>query len=1579
MHTHRSLLAIAVLTISVAALAQTNDFAPVGIPQNSQTIPIPLGFIDPLTAQVHIEVPIGSVPQRNGVPIIAKMAYDWSAALSGWNTEIGAANSGYFEWDPGTPGSCPDPQYPNGGVTYWTNVRFVDLSGTVHPFAYNANLSLQLVNCIDINDNRDPNTGSPHSTSGGASDGSGYTFTASINNNGFLTSQVLAADGSSVSVNSQGGMYYGDLNGNTGGQFTTTPIGFVGSNGLYYFYVYASDGSKQTYTINYQTLSISNPPNPPSTASFLTSIVLPDQSKYIFTYDTGNSGNRLGMLTAVTLPTGGILQLGYTYTNYINTTVAALTSATYGGGTWNFSQAYHSAGGGNTYTTDTVTSPSRYDSASKTNVRDVTKYTSRTANVGPPYLQTASYYSGSSTLVKTVTITYTSSSIPTCIASVSTTLNDTGQTSQVRYSYTGGPGFCNTPTQIQEYDYGASSPTRTKKLTYAAGLGPRPASVSVYAGSGSGSPLSSRTYTYDEYSASYCSGVPMLTNITGAINHDDSGHGASWTTRGNVTSISRLVSGSTWVTSHKCYDTLGNVTQEVDEAGHATNYDYSETWADASCIASGTLTRAFPTTITDALGHRTKTTRFTCSTLSQAVADENDLKAGRSGTTYTYDGLGRPLSASYPDGGQTNYSYTATVPQSATVSTLISSSVGSKTTTSVIDGYGRISQSQLTSDPGGTDYTDMTYDAFSRVASVSNPYRSTSDSTYGITNHYYDALGRIASIIEPDGSSITTTYSGNSTTATDEAGKKRKAQTDALGRLTFIWEDPSGLNYETDYSYDALDNLQSVTQKGGTTTSTQWRTRTFTYDGLSRLVTASNPESGQSTYSYNNVGNLLSQISPAPNQTNSSVTQTVSYCYDALRRLTSKWYGASNCSQTSPVANYIYDQTSYNGLTIANGIGHRTGMSDGSGATAWSYDTMSRIAAIRRKINGIANTATFTYPPYVDGSVANVTYFSGSQIAYTYNTAEQAVSAIDPYPINFVKNVAYTPFGAFASETFGAYNTGFAGTVLTSSYNNRLQPSAISASSPTMTTFSLSYNFNQGSGSSPQNNGDAVTIQNNRDLNRTQNFVYDSLNRLSQAYTSGPNWGETFTIDAWGNLTNKSPVTGKTYYENFNAAPASTKNQLNGYCNDAAGNFVLNSPCPTGSFIPTYVYDPENRLIAAGGMSYLYDGDGTRVEKCSEGSTAGTCSSNASGTLYWAGLSGEILNESDLAASTWKRFVFFNGKMVARRDSSTGNVYYFYSDHLGSIGVVTDALGETIENESDYYPYGFEIPITTSLSDEHYKFTGKERDTESGLDFFGERHYASPIGRWMTPDPLNLTSARLVNPTNTLNKYVYGGNNPLKYIDRDGEDITIFYRPSSGAPLDFGHIMLGALNQDTGKVGFLDYYPNGSTNGFGSGPGAYNQGGMRERAEENAEGQFATLTIRTDPQKAQKVIDLIEALKNGPSSDYSALTHNCTTVCEDVLKDLGLDFGDILPSSYWADVYYNFSADALAHPIWTRMMGLPFNIQGNEYGNPRYDVNFSALLFTIYYNQLQGSVPEGTVTTSEEYFINCEKRPDLCE
>jgi len=97
-----------------------------------------------------------------------------------------------------------------------------------------------------------------------------------------------------------------------------------------------------------------------------------------------------------------------------------------------------------------------------------------------------------------------------------------------------------------------------------------------------------------------------------------------------------------------------------------------------------------------------------------------------------------------------------------------------------------------------------------------------------------------------------------SNSVTDQTGKSRESVSDSLGRLTQIFEDPAGLNFETDYTYDALGNLLTVNQKGGSTNSSLWRTRTFTYDSLSRLLTSNNPEVGTITYEYDLDANCAS-------------------------------------------------------------------------------------------------------------------------------------------------------------------------------------------------------------------------------------------------------------------------------------------------------------------------------------------------------------------------------------------------------------------------------------------------------------------------------------------------------------------------------------------------------------------------------------------------------------------------------------------------------------------------------------------------------------------------------------------------
>jgi RHS repeat-associated protein len=155
--------------------------------------------------------------------------------------------------------------------------------------------------------------------------------------------------------------------------------------------------------------------------------------------------------------------------------------------------------------------------------------------------------------------------------------------------------------------------------------------------------------------------------------------------------------------------------------------------------------------------------------------------------------------------------------------------------------------------------------------------------------------------------------------------------------------------------------------------------------------------------------------------------------------------------------------------------------------------------------------------------------------------------------------------------------------------------------------------------------------------------------------------------------------------------------------------------------------------------------------------------------IYWYGPSGEVLDETDgtgsTANSSFDEYIFFGGQRVARRDY-LGNVNYYFADHLGTSRIITNSAG-TIQDDSDFYPYGGER-VYLSSSGNRYKFTGKERDSESGLDNFGARYDASSLGRFMTTDPVVITTERLTNPQQ-LNLYAYVANNPLRYIDPTGE------------------------------------------------------------------------------------------------------------------------------------------------------------------------------------------------------------------
>ena len=214
-----------------------------------------------------------------------------------------------------------------------------------------------------------------------------------------------------------------------------------------------------------------------------------------------------------------------------------------------------------------------------------------------------------------------------------------------------------------------------------------------------------------------------------------------------------------------------------------------------------------------------------------------------------------------------------------------------------------------------------------------------------------------------------------------------------------------------------------------------------------------------------------------------------------------------------------------------------------------------------------------------------------------------------------------------------------------------------------------------------------------------------------------------------------------------------TANRISGYCYDSAGNLLDQTTCPANP-PHAYTYNAENQLTATAGVTYTYDGDGKRVQK-------------SNGKLYWYGMGSDPLDETDLAGNTnnssFNEYIFFGGKRIARRDFQN-NVNYYFADHLGTARIVANSSG-TVLDDSDFYPFGAERPITSS-SGNNYKFTGKERDPESGLDNFGARFDSSSMGRFMSPDE-PFSDQNQENPQ-SWNLYTYARNNPLRFTDEDG-------------------------------------------------------------------------------------------------------------------------------------------------------------------------------------------------------------------
>jgi RHS repeat-associated protein len=716
---------------------------------------------------------------------------------------------------------------------------------------------------------------------------------------------------------------------------------------------------------------------------------------------------------------------------------------------------------------------------------------------------------------------------------------------------------------------------------------------------------------------------------------------------------------------------------------------------------------AYPTVVTNPENHTVTTDYWPNTGLVKTVTDANSKTR-----TNTYDNaLNRLTRVDFPDGGYKRFTYDLTLNNfSTTVFQAITATQESSTTT-YLDGIGREKQKKTT-DPGGDIYVDTVYsicDCSGKVAKVSNPYRL--GETVYWSERRYDALGRLTKVIPPDGTATTNhvAYSydtaNSTTTVTDPAGKSRRYHNDVIGRIWKIVEPDSAgqLTQETTYNY-----LPTVGQNKLLITQGA-QTRTFNHDTLGRLLSDLHPENGTTSYSYDDNGNMTSRTDARGWVTNLT--------YDRLNRLTGKTY--LNDGGVTPPVTLTYDNAP------ANGIGRLATWTSGTHSGTKSYDSMGRVTVETRNINSSNYSAQWSYN--LAGQVLTTTYPNGWTTSNNYDGVGNLENISSSFTGSIVSNVDRNAAG---QPTLVAYGNGVNNT---RTYNSGLQLSNLRVYGPGGDYLNKTYNYNAGTA----NNGRIISVTDNLDANNTVSYTYDSLNRLTTAQTAGPAWGLSWTYDRYGNRTEQISTKGSPPTNSLSVNI--TTNRVNGWGHDLTGNVQTDGR-------NSYSYDAENRVLSinGGASTYGYDAFGGRVQKTSGGTT----------TKYFFGLA-EHVN------GAWTKILVGTPAGVIEWDN--GTMLYKSSDHRGDPRVITNSSG-FVSGRLDLYPYG-EIWSETG-STTKFKLTSKERDSESGNDYFGARQYWNGAARWLAVDP---NRSQGYNPQ-TLNRYTYVSNDPVNLVDPDGRE-----------------------------------------------------------------------------------------------------------------------------------------------------------------------------------------------------------------
>ncbi len=786
------------------------------------------------------------------------------------------------------------------------------------------------------------------------------------------------------------------------------------------------------------------------------------------------------------------------------------------------------------------------------------------------------------------------------------------------------------------------------------------------------------------------------------------------------------------VTTSYTYDSFGNETgATVDGAGITARG--STTTFDAI--------GQFPISSANALSHSESMVTDARFGVVTSLTGPNAIT-----TTWEYDGFGRKTKELRADGTESRISYelcdAVCEPGSVyKITTQDFATGGAAINTPSIQYYdkmNRVFRTESIAFDGVTRiYVNTSYNPRGESHMVSRPYfEGTLPADIKWATTHYDQLGRRMSVIAPDGGIQEFDFGGLVTQTTNALFQTESKTQNAIGELVLSegHSDVATPVNRVSYKYDAYGNLLETAVEDPANSVTV--TTTMSYDQRGRKTGMVDPDMGAWSYSYNVLGELISQTD--------AKLQTVTMTYDLLGRMATR-------IEAEGTTTWIYDNAT-------KGIGkiHQVSGPNGYLEVA-SYDSLGRPDTTTTTISATVYTTSLTYDAL--GRPSTITYPSGFAVQnnYTANGFLGSVSEILGGTVYWQAN-SVDAEGMVTQETLGN------GVVTDRAYDPATSLlDSIQTNSGGTSIQNLTFNFD--------------TLGNLKDRtdvtrDRKEAFTYDGLNRLLSSTLTDTSSATTlntttYAYDALGNITNKSDVGAYLYGQNGAGPHAVTTAGVNTYTYDANGSMISGAGRTTSW---TSFNKPQSISDSLTGnqTSFVYGPSRARIQQTAVNVGQATTTTTYIGGSYERR---SRLNQPDELV----HYIRSGGGTVAiytRIDDGqalTDKTRYLHKDHLGSVESITDEQGVVTEHLS-YDAHGkrrqsdWNAGTPAAPSETPRGFTGHEHLDGVGLIHMNGRVYDPTLGRFLSADP----NVQAPSDTQSFNRYSYVKNNPLSYNDPSG-------------------------------------------------------------------------------------------------------------------------------------------------------------------------------------------------------------------